>query len=732
MCLTLLPSLVAHTPNQMAIWHSLQTHLESVASQAEIFAAKFNAGALARCAGLWHDSGKVSLEFQAYLRACALAAEQGTKAPVRGPDHKTAGSVMANEHRLLPVAFAIQGHHGGLPNATDLRVTLAERKEQVYIRKAITSTKAMFTDFQPISAQEMSQHPAVKQELEAELFTRMLYSTLVDADFLDTEAHFDESKSNLRSDYPSLETLWERFSEDQGRLLENSAGSLNELRREIYEACLANAENPQGMFRLTVPTGGGKTRVSLGFALQHALHHNLDRIIVVIPYTSIIEQTADIYRSILGNDAVIEHHSSIQFADDPNNPTQAEIQARLATENWDAPVIVTTSVQFFESLFSNKPSKCRKLHNICRSVVILDEVQTLPSKLLSPICDGLQQLVRHYAASLILCTATQPAWEHSPWLENQQIAELVPEPERYFSALERVDYELALDTPLSWEALRDRLLDFDQVLCIVNTKPDALELLELMPQEHTYHLSTLLCGAHRREVLATVRERLKQGLPCRLISTQVVEAGVDLDFPAVFRALGPLDRIVQAAGRCNREGKMAQKGKVVIFQPTVLRLPPGEYQRATETALTILAQQNWNLNSPEVFNIYFRYLYQLTKEALGKQIQDARKSMQFADVADKFKLIPDDTVSVVVRYPGTSGPSVDELMSRLQQPWHSPKRVLRQLQPYMVNILKFTFSQYQREGLARELMPGLYEWLGQYDALKGLSSNMIEPEDLVL
>lgn len=475
MCETLLAPLVAHTPNRHSIWHGLLTHLEAVAYQAEIFAAKFNAGALAHCAGLWHDSGKSSPDFQAYLKACALATEQGTQSPARGPDHKTAGSVLAAEYRLIPVAFAVQGHHGGLPNATDLKMTLAERRGQDYIRKAIGATKIMFADYKPVTPQELSQHPATGTELETEFFTRMLYSALVDADFLDTETHFEESKANLRASFPSLETLWKRFVEDQNYLQEQAKGPLNALRREIYECCLANALQAQGMYRLAVPTGGGKTRASLAMALKHALIHGLDRIIVVIPYTSIIEQTADVYRSILGEDAVIEHHSSLQFVDDPNNPTQAEIQARLATENWDAPVVITTSVQFFESLFSNKPSKCRKLHNISRSVIILDEVQTLPTNLLSPICDALQQLIRHYAASLVLCTATQPAWEHSPWLKDEQIADLVPEPQRFFAALERVDYELLLDSPMNWKDVRDRLLEYKQVLCIVNTKPDALD-----------------------------------------------------------------------------------------------------------------------------------------------------------------------------------------------------------------------------------------------------------------
>lgn len=734
MCISLLPFLVAHSPNQDEIWHSLESHLVAVAEQAEIFASKLKAGILGYYAGLWHDTGKSASDFQRYLNLCAQASQFNQKPPTRGPDHKTAGALLASQQKLDPLSFLIFGHHGGLPDSTDLKAKLLEATSEERIQKSIELTAQSIEGFLPEKpSHQLQQHAALKSRLSAELFIRLLFSTLVDADFLDTERHFKQNQSDLRSQNMNLEELWHKFHNNQKQLMQQAEGPVNQIRREIYEACLDSAEQPPGMFRLTVPTGGGKTRASLGFALKHALKHNLDRVIVVIPYTSIIEQTADEYRKILGPDAIIEHHSSVQFAEDPDNPTEAEIRARLATENWDAPVIVTTSVQFFESLFSNKPSKCRKLHNITRSVVILDEVQTLPGSLLAPICDVLQQLIRYFSTSLVLCTATQPAWESSPWLTQATIPELVPQPERYFTALKRVNFQFQHQRTWDWQEVADAMTQYKQVLCIVNTKKDALDLLALLPDDDVLHLSTLLCGANRRDVLAEVKHRLKQQETCYLVATQVVEAGVDLDFPVVMRAMGPLDRIVQAAGRCNREGKLGQHGEVIVFQPTEARMPPGEYRNATDTAHSILAEQQWDLNQPAVFQTYFQRLYQSIDSSMGESIQKSRQSLEFASVAEQFKLIKDDSVSLIVRY--TAGEHikiVDQLLSELNTQWGSTKAILRRLQPYMVNVRRFYISEYQRQGLIRELMPGLYEWLGQYDNLTGLISKTIAPEDLVL
>jgi CRISPR-associated endonuclease/helicase Cas3 len=343
------------------------------------------------------------------------------------------------------------------------------------------------------------------------------------------------------------------------------------------------------------------------------LRIRLDRIIVAIPYTSIIEQSVDVYRGIFGADNVLEHHSAVASHDDPSDPlSYREVWARLASQNWDAPIVVTTTVQLFESLFANRPSTCRKLHNIARSVVILDEVQTLPPELLTPILDVLQDLVDHYHVSVLLCTATQPALQDGPYLRGlREVREIIADPTQYFAALKRVRYELpAPGERWAWDRVATEMQSVDQGLAIVNTKQDALRLLDALDDPAAFHLSTLLCGAHRRDVLREIRRCLEAGEVCRVVSTQVVEAGVDLDFPLVLRALGPLDRIVQAAGRCNREGRLAA-GRVVIFVPEEGTLPRGAYDTGAATALSLLSRPGADLHDPLLYRTYFERLYQV-------------------------------------------------------------------------------------------------------------------------
>jgi CRISPR-associated endonuclease/helicase Cas3 len=389
----------------------------------------------------------------------------------------------------------------------------------------------------------------------------------------------------------------------------------------------------------------------MAFALKHALVHGLDRVIVAIPYTSIIEQTADVYRNIFGETSVLEHHSAVITGHDGCDPlSYQDVWSRLASENWDAPIVVTTTVQLFESLFAHRPSACRKLHNIARSVLVLDEVQTLPPQLLTPILDVLQDLVEHYSVSVVLCTATQPALQDGPYLKGlSNIREIVPDPPRYFAALRRVHYTLpAADERWDWERVAVEMRNTAQCLAIVNTKPDALQLLDALNDSTALHRSTLLCGAHRRDVLHEIRRRLDIGEPCRLIATQVVEAGVDLDFPLVLRAIGPLDRIVQAAGRCNREGRLAS-GRVVVFWPAEGKVPPGAYRTGTDTAISLLSRPQVDLHDPTLYRTYFELLYQAVETDV-KGIQNLRQALDYPEVAQRFRLIEDDTAAVVVRY----------------------------------------------------------------------------------
>ena len=435
----------------------------------------------------------------------------------------------------------------------------------------------------------------------------------------------------------------------------------------------------------------------------------------MLSHTSIIEQTAEEFRKIVGPKNVLEHHSALAIKDDDQDQ---ENWARLATDNWDAPIIVTTTVQLFESLFSNRPSKVRKLHNLARSVIVLDEAQALPIPLLNPILDVLSELVQpRYGTSVVLCTATQPALDESlgfPALAD--ICEIAPEPQRYFYSLSRVRYEIHSDESWSWEDVAERMRERKQALCIVNTKAQARSLFAALDDPDALHLSTNMCPAHRLVTLKEIRERLKKGNPCRVVSTQIVEAGVDLDFPLVMRTLGPLDSIVQAAGRCNREGELEKKGRVIVFKPEDHSLPRGVYKAATGLAETLLAQ-NANLEKLETFQRYFHTLYQTSVNRDAHDIQAKRERFDYPTVAEEFKMISGDTVPVVIR--GYEPSKVAEILScRIN------RKSMRALQPYLVNVYRDKLNQLEQDGLVQLLTPGLWEWSGTYHPKLGMLEHL--------
>ena len=722
---------IAHSKNTYGQQHDLIEHLQCVANMAGEFAAKFGARDLAYWAGIWHDVGKVHPNFQQYLHDCEIYPDKHR----RGPDHKLAGSLIAEEKGQALLAFLIAGHHGGLPSLTGLREFLRHKTKKQPAEEALHLIGQHMRAIEPPSSLGIPSHLDPQSELDVEFFIRMLFSTLVDADFLDTERHFNREQVESRRGGLNLSDLWQDFEKDQVKFTKPPTSHVNVVRQEVYQACLQAADQAQGIFRLTVPTGGGKTRSGMAFALKHALCHGLDRVIVAIPYTSIIEQTADVYRHIF-RAGVLEHHSAVVSQEDRSDPVSLnDVWSRLAAENWDAPIVVTTTVQLFESLFARKTTSCRKLHNIARSVIILDEVQTLPVHLLEPILDVLKQLAAHYSVSVVLCTATQPALDNSPYLKGlENVREIVPEPARLFSALKRVSYEWPhAGEKWTWERVAEEMREAERVLTVVNTKSDALLLLDALQDEDAFHLSTLLCGAHRRDVLHEVRQRLKRGQPCRLVSTQVVEAGVDLDFPLVLRAFGPLDRIVQAAGRCNREGELAV-GRVAVFDPEEGKLPPGAYRSATDTCRKFLGRSDFDFNNPGSYRAYFQDFYQAV-DTEGKEIQSSRKTLDYPAVAEKFRMIQDDSVPVIVRYRGKDGSddTPDRLISYIKnQTERLPRWLLQQLQPYLVNVRSRLIDNYQQEGLVGELKPGLWEWLGKYDSRRGLTVANRDPEELVL
>jgi CRISPR-associated endonuclease/helicase Cas3 len=721
---------LAHSKNSQGRGHELIEHLRAVAKGAKGFASEFGAGDLAYWAGLWHDLGKYNPEFQRYLEeACG----KGGSVSGHGPTHSDKGALWASSI-FQPLAFVLWGHHAGLPDRDDLKTKLSGKTKDETYRKIIELAKEDIGSLKPAST--LAEPDFVKTKYDAECFIRMLFSCLVDADYLDTESHFKPQEAVSRGATQRLEELWTVFEAAQHRLSGKRQDPVNRVRHEVYLDCLKAAYAEQGFFRLTVPTGGGKTRSSMGFALQHALKHGLDRIIFAIPYTSIIEQTVDVYREILGTEALLEHHSAVEYGRETENPSKEEMRQRLAAENWDVPVIVTTTVQLFESLLAHRPGPCRKLHNIARSVLVLDEVQTLPPRLLAPILDVLRQLVAHYGATVVLCTATQPALEDSPYLKGlEKVKEIVRNPAKHFTDLKRVEYEWLKDgSPATWEEVAEEMRGEKQALAVVNTKRDALALFSALDDPEALHLSTLLCGAHRRDVLRQVRNRLDAGKPCRLVSTQVVEAGVDVDFPFVLRAEGPLDRIVQVAGRCNREGRLPS-GRVVVFDAQEGTQPcGGGYRTGTETARMLVREKEFDFHDPKSYERYFHLLYQGV-ELDAERIQACREQLDFPETAKRFRMIEEDSVPCLVKYRGLGekDDTVGRLIGRLLNPQLETARLLhRLLQPYLVNIPRWKLGEYEKDGLVSPLTLGLCEWVGGYDTKTGLGKGSRDAEELVI
>lgn len=723
--------LIAHSENDAHRTQSLADHLNGVARRASAFAAPFGAASAALAAGLAHDLGKASDGFQAYVRQEASAG--------RGPDHSSAGALVALELDHI-TAWVVAAHHAGLPALTDLKARLTAHSADSATRAVIESSSCR-PFIQAVRASSPSLPEFVLQSESdptvTETFIRMLFSALVDADALDTEEHFSPDRAALRSPTVDVAELLARFERDQAQLLRAASSDVDSVRNEVYGAAMAKAMDPPGLFSLTVPTGGGKTRTALGFALRHALSNDLKRVIVAIPYTSIIEQTAEVYRAILGDEAVVEHHSALP-SESGENPAADNVRL-LCTDNWDAPLVVTTTVQLFESLFASRSSRCRKLHNITDSVVIIDEVQTLPTGLLAPIVAMLCELMAHYGVSVVLSTATQPALGTASLAGGlPEAVELAPEPPALFRRLRRVRYDLPFRTrKWTWDDVASEMLCVPQALCVVNTKGDAMALLDVLDDPSALHLSTLLCGCHRSAVIREIVRLLRAREPCRVVSTQVVEAGVDLDFPVVLRALGPLDRIVQAAGRCNREGRL-RAGRVIIFEPEEGSTPPGSFRTGTDIARNMLADDVDDPGDPAVFPAYFTRLF-VGAETDKEGIQRLREGLNFPEVAQRFRVIPDDSVPVIV----TNAPSwvferlgatvdLDGFVAEASS-GRLTRHLMRKLQPFLVSIRRRQYQQLCCDGLIAECVPdALGIWQGRYDPVRGLVADRIDPEHFVI
>lgn len=640
-------------------YQPLKEHLEGTAKRSAKFAASFGASFHAERTALLHDIGKYSPNGQRRQRDPEHTAKV---------DHSTAGAKAAADLDDMPAAFAIAGHHGGLPDL-GTRLSLDDGTLCARLNKKLTggddpsawhSEISLPTGVQPTPPWL----PRNDARLTA-MYIRILFSCLVDADFLDTERALSKEEKP-RGIGDSMPALLEKLQAHVAKWLEEPKSDLCALRNEVLRRCLRGSEDPQGLYSLTVPTGGGKTVSSLAFALSHAVKHDMKRIIYVIPYTSIIDQNAKVFRDILGDENVVEHHSQVDLPD-TDAETPDALRKRLACENWDAPVIVTTAVQFFESFYAAKPGRCRKLHNVANSVVIFDEAQTLPISLMRPCVSVIDQLVQHYGVTAVLCTATQPELLSifSGFTAGNRIQELVPDPDALFSSLRRVTFQQ--DGTLSDEELAARIRQENAVLCIVNSRKQARSLYEALPKEGRFHLSTLMNAIDRERTIATIRERLDKKQCCRVISTSLIEAGVDVDFPTVYRELAGLDSILQAAGRCNREGKEAAQDSIVHIYQTEHAVPP-IMRPNIESCRTVLRLYAEDIGSRKAIHAYFCDL--LFKRGENQQrsrpvssendLLDTSKTLSsearfaFRETAEHFRFIDTDTVTVYIPTPENS------------------------------------------------------------------------------
>jgi len=719
-------------------WETLDDHLLRVAELCEQFAASFGEGGFGRVAGLLHDAGKLRAAFQKYIRKEISSAE-----------HSICGSALAIEHYGSPtgriLAYTIAGHHGGLPDCATLTDRLRDAQE-----RQLRADMAPWPDTLELPT---TLRPGMRVGERGELpyafhfLTRMLFSALVDADFLATEGFYRPRQADARaliSGIPLAE-LASRLDGHLGGLVGKASPMVLARRAEVLESCRRWADEAPGVFSLTVPTGGGKTLSSLAFAMGHAKENGLERVIYVIPYTSIIEQTAQVFRDAFGDlaAAVVEHHSAAPVIEDRNGGDKIigpERLALAAAENWDAPVIVTTSVQFFESLYASKPSRCRKLHNIARSVVVLDEVQALPLHLLQPCLAALRELAERYGTSLVLCSATLPDWQQSPVFRQgfRRITELAPDVDGLFADLARVRCESV--GMLENDKLAAELAGEPQVLCIVDARPQAAELYRLVHERRTdgtFHLSAAMCPAHRRAMLAEVKDRLERGTPCRLIATTVIEAGVDVDFPVVWRALAGIDSLVQAAGRCNRNGRLSEPGRFVIFD-TPHKLGLRDRERRRDMARTELAGGADPLGL-ETVRHWFERFFNLEKGRLDQPGILARinerglaPDWDFQTIAGDFHLISDATETVIVPWQDITPPLVEEL--------NIPQRpvllkTLRALQQVSVAVYPQVFAALKAVGALRFIGPeGRFAVLENpkfYDPGVGLTTGAWAAEDWI-
>jgi CRISPR-associated endonuclease/helicase Cas3 len=744
--------------------HTLEDHLRGSAALARRFGEVFGAGELAEYLALVHDVGKGTCAWQEKLRV--VEAKGGRV----GIPHKHAGTVLAEQYvRPAACAAVVFGHHGGLPDMERLRDELYKARpggsESGRVEEAIRAVERIVPEIRRGSPMAppgwLRDLPKGKRQLGLDLLVRMLFSCVVDADFLDTSAHFAGSEALVREP-ADMAALAERYESRRKQHLAEREPSpqVDALRQSVYEQACAAAFGEPGVYVLHVPTGGAKTLAAGGFALRHTAEHGKRRVVLAVPFISITEQNAAVYRDLLDPEpgsvepaVVLEHHSAVDLdgdgaavgSDALTEKEREELKeraraAKLAAENWDAPFVVTTTVRLFESLFSHRPSQVRRLHNLAGSVIVLDEVQALPDRLLAPILSGLRGLVDHFGATVLLVSATQPSfWELSAWkgLERKAIIE---DPAALFTALRRVDYDWRTGEDVTLESVACEAAEYPQVLAVVGTTRDAARfhrhLEAAAPAGPVLHLSTRMTGAHRREVIAEIRELLRKGEPVQVVSTSLIEAGVDVDFPRVYRSWAPPESLQQAAGRCNRDGRLEDGGTVVIFDPADGGRPRStEYKAALQAGAKFFGPKLARPDALEALHSYYqhRYSYQQggdPESGLGAEIQKLRCALDFPQVDRDFQMIDNGhSVPVVVIRRESDRKHIEAAVAQLMDRFRPcGPEVLRSLQQHTASLPKREAEAALRAGLAELITGDLLLWHGAYHERRGLDPD--EPESL--
>lgn len=713
---------------------SNEEHCAGVAGLASRFAGEFGMSSWGGLIGFLHDKGKESNAFQQHIKKVS---GYSPEVKVIGNYHHAyvGGAIAGKQYGKSAdnlIVNQILSHHSGLHDSDEIDAAIKKEMDQNHDGQLPPEIN---TDIGTI---KLNKPPFVISPNDFHHLARMLFSCLVDADYLDTESFMDKTSSELRSGKATLTELLPKLENYLLELKANATDSaVNHVRDEVQNQCIRTSESPIGFYSLTVPTGGGKTLSSLVWAMRHAIHNGQDRVIVAIPYTSIIVQTASILRNIFGEENVLEHHSNA----DPEQIRDERLRERmrLATENWDYPIIVTTNVQLFESMFDNRPSVCRRLHNIVNSVIILDEVQTLQVDYLQPIVDSLKTYNKLFKMSVLFTTASQPVLSgviegcnpKASFSGINEIKEIIPENFRLHDKLRRVRLDIDNEGK-TYDEVAGMLTRHKRVLCVVNTRNDAKELYKRLPQEGvTLHLSKMMCPAHIRETIAKIKTALKddENEIIRVVSTQLIEAGVDIDFPVVFRQEAGLDSVLQAAGRCNREGNLNSGTTYVFSLANEHNLPKGDIQDGNNARKSIVGDHDWF--DPSTMKLYFRQLYCRKDSFDKKNIKDYlyKKDPCFETAAKEFRLIEDTGKNVIVCWNDST-----ELVRKLTQ--HGPSYMLmKRLSDYSVNVYQRDFDALCSMGVVSEKVEGVYvvEYAGQYDEHIGLrTENRWTNESIVI